>query len=162
MFKDAQNRVLSMSLLHEKMYNSKDLQHIDIKEHLTLLINDLVKSYVIGKNIKLDIVIDEVDFEIQTLVPLGLIINEMITNSLKYAFKDRDKGVIIVHLKQIDTKLHELIIGDDGEGYAPKKEFEGLGTKLVQIFAKQLKGSMTKLNQSGTFYKLVFEKIDIL
>jgi len=160
MFKDAQNRVLSMSLLHEKMYNSIDLQHVDIEEHLTLLIKDLVKSYAFEKEINLNIQIEKVDFEIQTLVPLGLIINEMITNSLKYAFKDRNMGTITVHLKQLDTKLQELIIGDDGEGYAPEKKHEGLGTKLIQIFAKQLNGTMTKLDQSGTFYKLVFEKID--
>ncbi len=162
MFKDAQNRVLSMSLLHEKMYNSKDLQHVDVKEHLTLLINDLIKSYAIGKNIKLDIAIDEVDIGMRTLIPLGLIINEMITNSLKYAFKGRDKGGITVHLIQLNAKLHELIIGDDGKGYVPEKQNEGLGTKLIQIFTKQLNGTMIKLNQSGTFYKLVFEKIDIL
>jgi len=160
MFKDAQNRVLSMSLLHEKMYNSKDLQHIDIEEHLTLLIKDLVKSYAIEKKIHLNIKIENVDFKIQTLVPLGLIINEMITNSLKYAFKDRDKGTITVHLKQLDAKLQELIIGDDGEGYSPEKKSEGLGTKLIQIFVKQLNGTMTKLDHSGAFYKLVFEKID--
>jgi len=160
MFKDAQNRVLSMSLLHEKMYNSKDLQHIDIEEHLTLLIKDLVKSYAIEKKIHLNIKIEKVDFEIQTLVPLGLIVNEMITNSLKYAFKDKDKGTITVHLKKLDAKLQELIIGDDGEGYSPEKKSEGLGTKLIQIFVKQLNGTMTKLDQSGAFYKLVFEKID--
>jgi len=162
MFKDAQNRVLSMSLLHEKMYNSKDLQHVNIEEHLTLLITDLIKSYALEKNININIQIENVDLEIQTLVPLGLIINEMITNSLKYAFKDRDKGTITVRLKQLDAKLQELIIGDDGEGYVPEKKSEGLGTKLIQIFVKQLNGTMTKLDQSGTFYKLVFEKIDIL
>jgi len=162
MFKDAQNRVLSMSLLHEKMYNSKDLQHVNIEEHLTLLITDLVKSYALEKKINLNIQIENVDLEIQTLVPLGLIINEMITNSLKYAFKGRDKGTITVQLKQLDAKLQELIIGDDGEGYVPEKKYEGLGTKLIQIFVKQLNGTMTKLDQSGTFYKLVFEKIDIL
>jgi len=160
MFKDAQNRVLSMSLLHEKMYNSKDLQHVNIEEHLTLLITDLVKSYALEKKIELNIQIENVDLEIQTLVPLGLIINEMITNSLKYAFKDRDEGTITVHLKQLDAKLQELIIGDDGEGYVPEKKHEGLGTKLIQIFVKQLNGTMTKLDKSGAFYKLVFEKID--
>lgn len=162
MFKDAQNRVLSMSLLHEKMYNSKDLQHIDIKEHLTLLISDLVKSYAIGKSIKLSVEIDEIDIGMRTLVPIGLIINEIITNALKYAFKTEKGGAITVRLKKLDNMLYELIIGDDGEGYTSVKKNEGLGTKLIEIFTKQLNGTMTKLNQSGTFYKLVFEKIDIL
>jgi len=162
MFKEAQSRVVSMALLHEKMYRSEDLQHINIKEHITLLVTDLVNSYEVGKKIKLDIVIQEANIGLRTLVPLGLIINEMITNSLKYAFKDRDKGTITVHLKQLDAKLQELIIGDNGVGYAPEKKHEGLGTKLIQIFVKQLNGTMTKLDHSGTFYKLVFEKIDIL
>jgi len=160
MFKDAQNRVLSMSLLHEKMYNSKDLQHVDIKEHLTLLINDVVKSYAIGKSIKLDIAIDDVDIGMRTLVPIGLIVNEMITNALKYAFKTKNGGAITVHLKQLDAKLYELMIGDDGDGYSSEKEPDGLGTKLIHIFSKQLNGTIEKLNSAGTVYKLVFEKID--
>jgi len=162
MFKEAQSRVVSMALLHEKMYRSEDLQHINIKEHISLLVTDLVNSYEVGKKIKLDIVIEEANIGLRTLVPLGLIINEMITNSLKYAFKDRDKGTITVHLKQLDAKLQELIIGDNGEGYVPEKKTEGLGTKLIQIFTKQLNGTMIKLDHSGTFYKLVFEKNDIL
>jgi two-component sensor histidine kinase len=162
MFKDAQNRVLSMSLLHEKMYNSKDLQHVGIKEHLTLLINDIVKSYAIGKNIKLDVDIEDVDIGMRTLVPIGLIVNEMITNTLKYAFETEKGGTITVNLRLLDSKQYELIIGDDGEGLSSEKKAEGLGTKLIQIFSKQLNGTMTKLDQSGTFYKLVFEKIDIL
>jgi two-component sensor histidine kinase/ligand-binding sensor domain-containing protein len=160
MFKDAQNRVLSMSLLHEKMYNSKNLKNIDIKEHLTLLISDLVKSYVVGNNVKLDVDIEDVDIGMRTLIPIGLIINEIITNALKYAFKFKKGGTITVNLKQLDAKLYELVIGDDGEGYSLEKKAEGLGTKLIQIFTKQLNGTMTKQNQPGTFYKLVFEKID--
>jgi len=159
-FKEAQNRVLSMALLHEKMYRSDDLQYIDTKDHITLLIEDLVKSYAVGKNIKLDIEIDEVDIGIKTLVPLGLIINEMITNSLKYAFINRKEGKIIVNFKQVDNKLFELTFGDDGIGYIPKKESTGIGTKLIQIFSKQLNGTIEKLNSTGTVYRLVFEKID--
>jgi len=162
MFKEAQSRVVSMALLHEKMYRSEDLQHINIKEHITLLVTDLVNSYAVGKNIKLNIVIEEVNIGLQTLVPLGLIINELITNSLKYAFHDEKEGVITVSLKPLDAKKCELIIGDDGIGFFLEKESTGLGTKLIQIFTKQLNGTMTKLNQIGSFYKLVFEKNDIL
>jgi len=162
MFKEAQSRVVSMALLHEKMYRSEDLKHINIKEHISLLITDLVNSYAVGKKIKLDIIIEEVNLGLQTLVPLGLVVNELITNSLKYAFKVKNEGVIIVSLKQISHKNYELIIGDDGIGFIQEKKAEGLGTKLMKIFAKQLNGTMTKLNQPGTFYKLVFEKIDIL
>ena len=156
MFEKAQKRVLSMAMLHEKMYSSENLKHIDVKEHFTLLIEDLVKNYAIEKKISLDIEIDEVDMGIETLTPLGLIINELISNSLKYAFDDSDKGIIMVHLKRLNAK-YELIIGDNGVGFTPNNESVGLGTKLIQIFTKQLNGTIEKLEQPGTVYKLVFE-----
>ncbi|PHS10820.1 MAG: hypothetical protein COA88_00605 [Kordia sp.] len=160
MFKEAQSRVVSMALLHEKMYRSDDLQHIDVKDHISLLITDLVSSYVVGKKIRLDVTIEEVNIGLQTLVPLGLIVNEVITNSLKYAFKSKNEGTITVSLKQISHKNYELIIGDDGIGFIQEKESTGLGRKLIQIFTKQLNGTIEKLNSTGTVYKLVFEKID--
>ena len=160
MFEEAQNRVLSMALLHEKMYRSDDLKHVDIMEHFTLLIEDLIKSYAIGKEIELDINVKEVDVGMKTLVPLGLIINEIITNALKYAFIDRKKGKITVHLKQIDNKRFEMLIGDDGIGLKEEEMTSGLGLELVQIFTEQLEGKMERLNLPGTHFKLVFEGID--
>jgi len=79
---------------------------------------------------------------------------------LKYAFINRKEGKIIVNFKQVDNKLFELTFGDDGIGYIPKKESTGIGTKLIQIFSKQLNGTIEKLNSTGTVYRLVFEKID--
>lgn len=160
MFKEAQDRVLSMALLHEKMYRSDNLKHIDVQEHITLLIEDLVKSYAVGKKIKLNVVIEDVDISIQTLVPLGLIINEIITNALKYAFIDKKEGEITVHIKSLDNIKYEMIIGDNGIGLKEEKESKGIGTKLIQIFTKQLNGTLEKIEQPGTVYKLIFEKID--
>jgi len=160
MFKEAQNRVLSMALLHEKMYRSDDLKHIDVKDHINLLVEDLIKSYVVGKVITLNINIEALDIGIRTLVPLGLIINEMITNALKYAFKDKNKGEIIIHIKPLKNDSYEMIIGDNGVGLKEEKESKGIGTKLIQIFTKQLNGKLEHLEQPGTLYKLVFEKID--
>jgi len=160
MFKEAQDRVLSMALLHEKMYKSDDLKHIDVQEHITLLAEDLIRSYSVKKNISLDIVIEKVEIGIRTLVPLGLIINEIISNALKHAFKNRNEGVIKVHLKQQNEGSFELIAGDDGMGYVQKSRATGLGTKLIQIFTKQLNGKLEQLKQPGTVFKLIFEKID--
>jgi len=161
MFEEAQNRVLSMALLHEKMYRSNDLKHIDVQEHITLLVEDLVKTYAVGKTIKLDINIEEADIGMRTLVPLGLIINEIITNALKYAFKDRANGKIIVLLKQLDVKKYELIIGDDGVGVSEEqqKESTGIGTKLIQSFTRQLNGTLERLDKAGTVFKLLFQRI---
>jgi len=160
MFEKAQKRVLSMAMLHEKLYRSEDLKTINIKDHFTVLIKDLIKNYAVNKNITLEIDIDDIDnIGIETLTPLGLIISELITNSLKHAFKNTNAGTIIVSLKQL-IKKYELIIGDDGKGFIQERETAGLGTKLIQIFTKQLNGTMVRLNQAGTVYKLVFEKID--
>jgi len=160
MFEEAQNRVLSMALLHEKMYRSDDLKHIDVQEHVTLLVEDLVKTYAVGKSIKLDIKIEEVDIGMRTLIPLGLIINEIITNALKYAFNGGN-GNIIVHLNQVDVNNFELIIGDDGVGVSEKeqKESTGIGTKLIHSFTRQLNGTLQRLDKPGTVFKLIFERI---
>ena len=161
MFEEAQNRVLSMALLHEKLYRSDDLKHIDVQEHITLLVEDLVKTYAVGKTIKLDIKIEEVDIGMRTLVPLGLIINEVITNALKYAFNERSEGEIIVLLKHLDGVRYELVIGDDGVGLSEKQQSEstGIGTKLIKSFTRQLNGSFERLDKPGTVFKLNFEKI---
>lgn len=160
MFKETQKRILSMALLHEKMQQDDDLKGIDVQEHFSILINNLIKSYEIEKDITLNININKIDLGMETLTPLGLIVNEVITNSLKYAFVNKNKGVIIVSLKKVRTKVYELIIGDDGVGFIPKKESLGLGTKLIQIFTKQLNGKIEMLNEPGTVYKLVFKKAD--
>ncbi|PHS10821.1 MAG: hypothetical protein COA88_00610 [Kordia sp.] len=156
MFETAQKRVLSMAMLHEKLYRSEDLKHIDVKDHITLLIEDLVKNYAVGKKIKLDIDISRIPIKIAVLTPLGLIISELITNSLKYAFVGQKNGQISVSLKEIQNKKYELIVTDDGVGFMPSEKPKGLGSKLVQIFTKQLKGVIEKSDFPGTVYKIVF------
>ena len=159
MFKDTRKRVLSMAMLHERMYGSDDLQFIDIHQHFKTLIENLVKSYAVDKKIKLEINVQNVEMGISTLTPLGLLLIEIITNSLKYAFSTKKEGMIMVSLKELNGK-YELKIGDNGIGFIAKKEEEGLGAKLIQIFSKQLNGTIEKLNSEGTGYRLVFEKID--
>ncbi|PHS07153.1 MAG: hypothetical protein COA88_09145 [Kordia sp.] len=158
--KETQNRVLSLARLHEKMYRSDDLEHINVKQHLTVLTEDLIKNYSVNQNIKTNIQVDDVKLGVKTLVPLGLIINEIITNSLKYAFTNINNGEITVHLKQ-DTPTHfELIIGDNGSGMKGIIENNGLGSKLIKIFTQQLNGTISKQQKPGTMYNIQFEKID--
>jgi len=159
MFKEAQNRVLSMALLHEKLYRSEDLKHINVQDHITLLVEDLVKTYAVGKSIKLDISIEEIEMEIGTLVPLGLIINEIITNSFKHAFKEKNEGLIELKIRALNNTLYEMIIGDDGIGLKQEIEASGIGSKLIQIFTKQLNGRIEQVDRIGTVFKLIFEKI---
>jgi len=158
-FEKAQKRVVSMALLHEKMYNSDDLKHVDVKEYISLLIADLIETYSVGKKIRQNIQIEDVHFEMRTLVPLGLIINEIITNSLKHAFIDLLEGEIKIHIKQLKNNAFEMLIGDDGIGSVVARQ-SGLGNKLIHIFVKQLDGTIELLKESGTVYRIVFEEID--
>jgi len=158
-FEKAQKRVISMAILHEKMYNSADLKNVNVKEYISLLITDLVDTYSVGKKIKLKIKIEGIYFEMRTLVPLGLIINEIITNSFKHAFIDSLDGGINVQIKQLKSKTHEMLIGDNGIGISGNKESR-MGNELIHIFVKQLNGTIILLEQPGTMYRILFEEID--
>jgi len=162
MFKETRNRVVSMALLHEKMYRSDDIHQIDVQDYISLLVEDLVKSYAVDKKVKLNVKIEAVNLMMRTLVPLGLIINEMITNSLKHGFKNKSEGEITVSIKHVQGVHYEMIIGDNGEGVKKGHKSTGIGVKLIQIFTKQLKGTLVQLEQEGAFFKLVFEKIDVI
>jgi len=162
MFKKTQRRVLSMAILHEKMYQSENLKNLNAKEHFEPLIRELVETYGIDKDIELDISIVPVNFTMDTLLPLGLIINELINNSLKYAFKDKEKGKISIHIKTTKRKgFYELIIGDDGIGIMENQPLKSnqIGANLVQAFVKQINGTITYMKQPGTFYKIIFKGI---
>ena len=162
MFEECQNRVLSMALIHEKMYRSDDLTHIDVPQHFTLLISELIADYKLETEIQLDLLMEEVKFGMKTLVPLGLIINEIITNSLKYAFKNRDEGIIKVRLKKLKKGGYELEMADNGIGIEPGTASNGFGTELIQLFVNQLEGKIERLDTPGTELKIMFQNIDNL
>ena len=154
--KEAQNRVITMANLHEQLYRSDDVANIEVSKHISLLINDLVATYALDKNIKLDIEIEEIPLTMEQLVPLGLVINELITNALKYAFVNASEGEIKVHLKRYGSDAFLLLIGDNGLGLDSNNIKEGLGSKLVNLFVKQLGGTIRRLNQKGTYFELKF------
>lgn len=161
MFEETQNRVLSIAKLHEQLYSSENLKEIDLKQHFLPLINDLVEEYKLGTKIKLDIDIVDVKMGAETLVPLGLIINEMISNSLKYAFIGKREGVIKIHITHIVNNKYVMIIGDNGIGMDNDFDFEeskSLGTQLIQIFTEQLNGCIERTDEEGTVFKITFEK----
>ena len=159
-FRETQKRVITIAALHEKMYRSENLRYVNLKEHIESIVEDLVTTYAIDKKIDFNIQIENIQVGLRTLVPLGLIINEVIINSLKYAFKNIDEGVISLEIKQLNKTTFEMLIGDNGIGFKSYQKTSGLGTKLINIFTKQLNGSLEKIEDSGTTYKIIFEKID--
>lgn len=164
MFNDVKNRVHSMALLHEKLYRTSNLKNVNVKEYLNMLVGELVDNNSLWKNITYDIDIKKIDLNAKTLVPLGLMINELITNSLKHGFKDKNEGHIVIRLEPT-KKPNEfrLLVTDDGVGI-PKdifqKESQSLGTELIQMFAEQLSGEIKILDGPGTQIELIMHGID--
>ncbi len=159
LFEEAKNRIRSMALIHEKMYQSGDLAHIDFQDYILSLTNDLIATYSINCDIFLDIKIEPIKFDIDTIIPLGLLINEIISNTLKYAFVNRDKGIITLELIYLEGNIFRLKVGDNGVGM-PSEMFEkdsaSLGMELIKVFTEQLDGEIIKLDTEGTFYQIKF------
>jgi len=158
-FKQTRSRVLSMAKLHEKMYQSGDLKRLNAKEHITMLVEEIVKNYTIEKEISLNLSIDDIYLDSQTMMPLSLIINEVITNSLKYAFVGMEKGTISVKLSPSMDITNTLYLADDGIGYIKEESSTGLGAKLIQSFTRQLNGTIEEISGNGTAFKLTFENV---
>jgi two-component sensor histidine kinase len=161
MFRDSQNRITTMSLVHEKLYMSKDLANIEFKEYIRDLVNGLFQSHgVKAETIELKINVGNVLLGIDHAIPCGLIINELITNSLKYAFSDKRKGEIKVSLHINHENMVELIVSDNGMGIPSDLDFrktESLGLRLVTILSEdQLHGSIDLDRSRGTEFKIKF------
>jgi len=161
MFVDSQNRIESMSLIHEKLYRSSDLTKIDFKEYIEDMLSGLFQSYGVNSgNIALNIKVDNISLAIDSAIPCGLIINELVTNSLKYAFPEGRNGVITISLRSIDGTMIELAVGDNGVGI-PKdldiRTTESLGLHLVTILAEnQLHGKIALNRDKGTEFQIKF------
>ena len=164
MFKESQSRIKSMSLVHEKLYQSKNLARIDFKEYVGDMVKDLFQSYGANKgNIALNIDVKKTSLGIDSAIPCGLIINELVTNSLKYAFPEGRKGEIKISLRSPYKKAIELVVADNGIGIPEDVDFKrtkSLGLHLVTMLAEnQLHGDI-KLNRSkGTEFIIKFKKV---
>jgi PAS domain S-box-containing protein len=152
-FKSTQNRIRSMAIIHEKLYKSKDFAGVDFAGYIQILAKHLFNVYGVDpKAIKININIKDVLLNINTAIPCGLIINELLSNSLKYAFPDGKKGEISIAIHPIDKNEMELIVNDNGVGLPEEidiKHTESLGLHLVTILVEdQLQGDI-KLDRTG-------------
>lgn len=159
-FKDSQNRVKTMSLIHESLYQSEDLSKINLNRYIKKLINQLIISFRNeNKNIKLIMNIDEIFFNINKTIPLGLLINEIVSNSFKYAFPHRKDGEIKISLKKKGA-IHTLVIADNGLSMPEDLDIENtntFGLHLLNALISQLNGKLTLNRKNGTSYKIKFD-----
>jgi PAS domain S-box-containing protein len=157
--KDAQGRVRSMMVLYDKLYRSANFRTISAKEYLTSLIDEIVRNFPSRSLITVETHIDDCILEAKTLSPMGIIINELLTNAMKYAFTDREKGIIRVSLS-IKDKHATLIIQDNGSGIPESIDTgnsTGFGLQLVSMLTEQLEGTMRMEREEGTRFVMEFE-----
>ncbi|MBZ2166194.1 sensor histidine kinase [Methanobacterium spitsbergense] len=159
--KESETRVKSMAIVHEKLYQSPNFNDINFKQYLEKLVYDILYTYGIKIGlIKVQMEIEDIHLNIDTAIPLGLIINELITNTIKYAFP-QNKGTITIQLKSLTEKM-EITIADDGIGLPKDINLENpetLGLKLVQSLVKQLDGDLKLNTDKGTEFKITFKEL---
>ena len=159
-FKDCESRVKSMALIHEKLYRSSDLSRIDIGAYVESLTKYLIHSFNIDlTRINLELVVDPIFLNVDKAVPCGLIINELVSNSLKYAFPGESKGTILIKLERKDDNQLSLIVSDNGIGMSNNfdiKNMNSLGLQLVETLTRQLGASLDIQNNNGLVVKIVF------
>lgn len=161
-FYDSQSRIQSIASIHEQLYQLENFSKLDFKIVLENLLSNISDLYSSGKEIsyKLDLV--EVELNVNQAIPATLFANEVISNSFKHAFKDRNKGSLFISLREKDSRLI-LKISDDGVGLPDdftKESSDSLGFQLMEILASQLNAELSLETDKGTCFILEFEKSD--
>ncbi|EMO54626.1 PAS domain S-box protein [Leptospira noguchii] len=160
--KECERRIQSMALIHKELYQSENITKIDFYDYLNTLLVSLLHSFGKEKKVEFKISSKPNFVSIETAIPLGLIVNELATNSLKYAFSNGKDGLISVHLR-LDVLESVLEVEDNGIGMPEEFDLdksESLGLKLVEILARQLRGKFILLpsrKEKGTKFQVVFK-----
>ncbi|MDX2099472.1 MAG: GAF domain-containing protein [Leptolyngbyaceae cyanobacterium bins.59] len=159
---DSKNRIHSMALIHEKLYQSNTLARIDFADYVRNLVSTLFSSYNMSPNlIRLTLQVAEVPLNLDTAIPCGLLINELVSNSLKHGFPNNRTGEIRVRLQAEDNELLRLQVEDDGVGFPPDMHWQNnksLGLRLIQALTRQLRGTLQIKTEQGTSFQVLFPR----
>jgi two-component sensor histidine kinase len=161
---EGKNRVRSMALIHQNLYRDDNLMGVDVQQYIEKLIESLFTSYNIQINkIALQTNIDKIELDVDTVIPLGLILNELISNALKYAFENTEKGILQIDLQLVDKKLL-LRVKDNGKGLDKEKlvTSQSMGYKLIQSFLQKLQATMNIEVDNGTCIELFITKYKLV
>lgn len=151
---EGQNRVNSIGIVHQKLYQGTNLGAVEMKDYFLNLSESILDSFGAEQRIDLQLAMDNLDLDIDTAVPLGLIVNELLTNCIKYAFPNGEKGTVTIKLHKQDNILR-LVVADNGVGKSGVIHGTGFGGQLISLLTQQLNGTMTEESQNGT--SLVFD-----
>ena len=161
--REGQSRVQAMSLIHQNLYQSEHLSNVDIENYLKQLVVYLSEMFAKeGKDITVEVHANNLNFDIDTAIPLGLIVNELVSNAYKYAFEKQNSGKIKIGIKALSDEDYELHVGDDGKGLPPDfnpTKSKSLGLKLVNILSRQLRGKFSAQSSSGASFIVKFKDL---
>ena len=157
--RDSEHRMHSIALIHQKLYQSESFAMVGMGDYIDEMIGYLRESFDLGTRISFEREIDDIDLELNTAVPLGLILNEAITNAIKYAFPTNEKGCIRVSLNQVDANSYMLQIADNGRGLPAGfdiKKTNSMGFNLMRGLSKQVGGTLEVAGDSGVCVVISF------
>ncbi|HTA63192.1 MAG TPA: PAS domain S-box protein [Bacteroidia bacterium] len=158
--RECQNRIKTMAFIHESLYQTKDFSQINFSEYITNLVKNLFYSYDANQQkIKANFDVDTIFLNLDTSIPCGLIVNELVSNAFKYAFTDESKGFISIKLKEIGNNKIKMLVADNGKGMPANIDFrntESLGLQLVNILTEQINGTITLDKTHGTSFEIIF------
>lgn len=152
---EGQNRVNSIGIVHQKLYQGTNLGAVEMKDYFLNLSESILDSFGAEQRIELKLAMENLDLDIDTAVPLGLIVNELLTNCIKYAFPKGEQGTIVIKLYKQENNILHLEVADNGVGKSGVTYGTGFGGQLVSLLTQQLNGTMTEKNKNGT--TLIFD-----
>lgn len=160
--KEGESRIQSMAIIHEKLYQSENLADISFNDYVHQLLMFIYQIYnVDSSKIPYNIDTSDIQLDINTAVPLGLIINELVCNSLKHGFKEKEEGRISIQLNQLQSKEYKLTVEDTGSGLPENfdiKKSNTLGLKLIQTLIRQIDGSLEIGGSAGSMFSIYFKE----
>lgn len=161
--KTGQQRIQTIALIHEILYQSKNLSYVNLEKNVRQLLSSIQKVYAGSKDIKVRVKSDSIKLNVNQAIPCALIINEIITNAYKHAFRGRESGQITVSLREKDKEIR-IVIEDDGVGISDDPSPENsssLGMTLIKLLKQQLKAELESTGSDGTKYTLTFNRMDV-
>ncbi|WP_162996975.1 tetratricopeptide repeat-containing sensor histidine kinase [Mucilaginibacter kameinonensis] len=161
---NSQSRIQAMSLIHQKLYQGENLRTINMKAYIEELVSYLQDSFISSKDIKFELLLQHVELDIAKSIPIGLIINEAVTNSIKHAFPDTGKGKISINLDAVAADNYVLSIADDGVGYPEVMTAEtnnSLGMNLIKGLVRQIQGTLDMEGSNGMRIGVGFNDVKV-
>ncbi|MEC5165517.1 two-component sensor histidine kinase [Flavobacterium sp. PL11] len=162
--KEGQSRVQAMSLIHQNLYQSQELDAINMEDYLrqlTIYLNEMYHNA--SEKIAIEVQAPQIYFDIDTAIPLGLIVNELVSNAFKYAFSDKNDKKITIRIESKNNTEHQLSVSDNGIGMPEDFTIENsksMGLNLVSILSRQLKGSVSYHYNNGTRFEISFKQLE--